>query len=367
MLRAAHVRISCITLAAISAGAVLSLLVPTAVAARPDPSMVKDIKTFVACLNMIKGKQRSIHNAVQCVPPCCNFVVTMSDKSAQAACELGGCKLPRVIFDCPGPAEGKRFRPSFLLCPLDSKSDGQFGTDRVEVGEDVDDKANMKMADVPAPPRATDFSKVTEAGVLSKVTDDGQGTKGCNGCHDAPNPAADADNNQLSEPIDPFGKFSRMELAPFVIDSDEPGHTVNPAMKMSLKDICKCIKKNKDQIKQAASDPNLPPEKINPNLDAKLLLKLCRKLKRKIPRTPCGTPRNTWTSTPTETPTHTPTPPPTHTPPGTPTDTPAPTFTATPTQTAAATSTVPDTPTVTPSQTAAQTPTNTPMVTPSPL
>ena len=54
------------------------------------------------------------------------------------------------------------------MCPVDSKSEGQFGTDRVELGEDVDDKGNMKMADVPAPP-GTDFTKVMEGDVLSTV------------------------------------------------------------------------------------------------------------------------------------------------------------------------------------------------------
>jgi hypothetical protein len=372
MLRAAHVRLSFNTLAAIVSAAALSVLAPLAVAARPDPSKVKDIKTFVACLNMIKRANGTIADAAKCVPPCCNFVVTMSPKSAQAACELGGCKLPRVIFDCPGPSGGKRFRPSFLLCPIDSKGAGdQFGTDRTELGEDVDDKGNMKMADVPAPPGTTDFTKITEGDVLSKA-DQASGTKGCNaGCHNEPATGNDPDNNELSDPIDPFGKFNGMDLAPFIIDTDEPGKTVPPNVKMSLAKICKCIKKNQDKIKQAANDPTVvkTPGDRNPNLDVQILLKLCRKLKHKIPRKPCGTPRDTPTPTPTtpppsQTPTPTPSATPTDTPKDTPTDAATPTHTGAATQTATNTSIVTNTPNVTPSQPATATSTTSPMVTP---
>jgi hypothetical protein len=70
--------------------------------------------------------------------------VTMSPHSAQCACTLGGCQLPRLIFDCPGlqngpgpPKDGLRFRPSFLLCPVDSvDAGGSFGIDRIEIGQD---------------------------------------------------------------------------------------------------------------------------------------------------------------------------------------------------------------------------------------
>jgi len=372
-----------VRLAALVLAAHLDLLNPLAVSARSNPAAaVKDIKTFIACLNKIKRMDGSIADVVKCVPPCCNFVVTMSPKSAQAACNLGGCKLPRVIFDCPGPAADKRFRPSFLLCPTDNKgAGGQFGSDRAELGEDVDDKGNMKMGDLPAPPGATDFSKVTEGDVLSKVVPmSDQGTKACNSCHNEPMPGTEGDN-QLSDPIDPFGTFSGTELAPFVIDTDEPGRTADPQAKMTLKDVCKCMMKNKDAIQQAANSPPVDPADRNPNLNMKLLLKLCRKLKNKIPRTPaCGTPRATFTPRPTRTPTPTPTEPPmpTNTPKDTatipppsatvaaPTQTVAPTATqpAIPTNTSIATATIPPpATTVAATQTAVTTPTITPAVT----
>lgn len=367
MLRRAHVRLSFIPVAAIVLLG-LCLLFPAAVTARPDPTKVKDIKTFIACLNMIKKKTASIADAAKCVPPCCNFVLTMSDNSAQAACSLGSCKLPRVIFDCPGPDDTKRFRPSFLLCPIGSKGAGnQFGTDRTELGEDVDDQGSMKMADIPAPPGMTDFGMTTEGGALSKGTADHFGTQGCNaGCHEAAGGGAvDGDNNQLSEPIDPFGKSGTTELAPLVIDTDEPGRSVDPMMRMTLKQICKCIKNNKAKIAQDANDPEVVenPGKRNPTLDPSILLKLCKKLKSKIPKTPaCGTPRPTPTPTPT-------TPPPTDTPQSTPSTTPppntpsgtpmsSPTATATHTATATTTSTVQS-----PTQTPAATGTISPMTT----
>ena len=99
----------------------------------------------------------------------------MSYQSAQAACTVAGCQLPRVIFDCPGPKDqngrdqGLRLRPSFLLCPLNSRpspddvlagADDEYGINRIEMGEDttrvdVDKEAGrMRMADIPIHPGA---------------------------------------------------------------------------------------------------------------------------------------------------------------------------------------------------------------------
>src|SRR5262245_37126861 len=82
---------------------------------------VKDIETFVTCLNdNLTGKKGVDISSDAVIPTClprgCTFVLTMSPASAQAACTLGGCQLPRVIFDCPTGKEMQRFRPSFLLC-----------------------------------------------------------------------------------------------------------------------------------------------------------------------------------------------------------------------------------------------------------
>lgn len=359
----APARFALVTVAALVLAAVRGLCASPAIAAQPDASAVKDIKTFIACLNMIKGDKGTIADAAQCVPPCCRFVVTMSKESAQGACELGGCKLPRVIFDCPGPAAGKRFRPSFLLCPIDSRAAGnQFGTDRAELGEDVDSKGSMKMGDVPVPPGTTDFTKITDGDVLSKVVAGKDlGSKSCNVCHNSPNPGADADNNQLSEPIDPFGTFGGTDLGPLVIDTNVPGKTVDPKVQMSLKDICKCIEKNKNKIAAAANDPTIVPmaDDRNPNLDPHILAKLCKALEDKTSQKPCETPSPTPTPTPTpppETPPKSPTATPTGSPENTPTATATPTLSETPTrsetptQATTATSIPITTPTMTPSQ-----------------
>src|SRR5439155_33654 len=118
---------------------VLGMPPAAAMADAPDPSAVHDINGFITCLNLIKAGKGTIADAVRCVPPGCYFTVTMSDRSAQKACALGGCELPRVIFDCPGPMDGLRLRPSFLLCPKDSvpSPGAQMGINRIEIGEDV--------------------------------------------------------------------------------------------------------------------------------------------------------------------------------------------------------------------------------------
>jgi len=91
-----------------------------------DPSDgVKDIQSFADCINnnIAQGNKADISNAVQCIPKGCKITVTMSSESAQKACSLAGCQLPRVIFSCPTNNQNTlRLRPSFLLCPLDSQS-----------------------------------------------------------------------------------------------------------------------------------------------------------------------------------------------------------------------------------------------------
>ena len=49
--------------------------------------------------------------------------------SAQPACNIANTQLPRIYLNCPGPAAGLRFRPTFTLCPNNAN--------RIEVGEDV--------------------------------------------------------------------------------------------------------------------------------------------------------------------------------------------------------------------------------------
>src|SRR5690242_1899653 len=73
---------------------------------------VNSIESFTNCLNVClapPSREVDVSDAVQCLPDRCILTVTMSPHSAQRACTLGGCQLPRLIFDCPGPQ--KAFGP----------------------------------------------------------------------------------------------------------------------------------------------------------------------------------------------------------------------------------------------------------------
>jgi hypothetical protein len=112
------------------------------------PNEVKDLATFVACLNK-ESKGNDVSSAVACIPDGCGVILTKSAGSAQAACTIGECVLPRVIFRCEGPPV---FMPSFLLCPKGSVSEGDkvAGVNRVETAEVVTtDPFAMEMADIP--------------------------------------------------------------------------------------------------------------------------------------------------------------------------------------------------------------------------
>src|SRR5215469_12958129 len=112
--------------------------------------------------------------------------------SPQRACILGGCQLPRLIFDCPGaqsgppqPTDGLRLRPSFLLCPVDSVDAREvFGIDRIEIGQDHEklkeqqNSFDMMMADIPILP-GQEWKKKQLGEVLSTEKTD----KGCKLCH----------------------------------------------------------------------------------------------------------------------------------------------------------------------------------------
>ncbi|HVN39529.1 MAG TPA: hypothetical protein VMW19_15305 [Myxococcota bacterium] len=70
----------------------------------PDtlPDDVRSIEGFVECLNN-RAVGGDITDAVQCLPPGCTMTLTRSEGSAQPACSVGGCDLPRVLLNCPGP------------------------------------------------------------------------------------------------------------------------------------------------------------------------------------------------------------------------------------------------------------------------
>ena len=125
------------------------------------------------------------------------------------------------------------------------------------------------MGDIDLPP-GTSFPDITEDDVLSKVVPGSiRGTKGCNPCH---GDGGNLYDYQLSQPIDPFGKFlGVIDLAPFVIDTNEPGKTVDPSVRESLAEICSCVESSRELAKDQT-------------LDRQLILHLCERLSEKTSR-----------------------------------------------------------------------------------
>ncbi len=232
-------------LAAIACGVLLCfVMAPTCggsvPAADPPPPMgpasgddVETIEDFIGCLNAnLLEEYHTIADTVQCLPEKCSLTLTMSENSAQAACSVGGCQLPRVILDCPGPP---RFFPSYLLCPLDSESGGHLGVNRVELGQVIDDMGNMRMADVPVEPGP--FTPLYPHDVLSVVG----ASKGCNGCHTAVGAPA-AGQEEISAPIDAHDRPG------CIISTDACGKAASPGTcgsktvtAQSLSEVCECI------------------------------------------------------------------------------------------------------------------------------
>jgi hypothetical protein len=296
---------------------VAGLSLATSALAQDPAANVKDIPSFVACMNnnIREGANANISNAVMCVPKGCMVYTTMSQASAQAACNLGGCQLPRVIFDCPGPAADLRFRPSFLLCPIDSNQDGEhpFGTDRIEMGEDITpvegDTGNMKMADMAIAPNKA-YKPQTAASVTSSIGN----SKGCNACHNDRTPEGAKNGDPIiSEAIHPFSKSCAgqgVDVSEYVIDTNDPSETVKvgdvkvggvQVQAQKLADVCKCIMNNQNAIKTDANDltkikdnfPSFDTEAkqkaaANPNLDPAILLALCNNLSSYNDNRACG-------------------------------------------------------------------------------
>jgi hypothetical protein len=282
---------------------------------------INTVESFTNCLNACLGPPAGkvdVSNAVQCLPDRCFVTVTMSPQSAQRACTLGGCQLPRLIFDCPGlrkdsvrPEHDLRLRPSFLLCPVDSvDARGSFGIDRIEIGQDNEKlKDNEKgfdmiMADVPIPPNS-DWKKKQLAELLSTEQTD----KGCKLCH-APNGITRVHgyNALLSRDLSPFKNDFEEHLASYVVGTNNPAanqwefgtYEGSDGEKLAgldvandeLKPICKCIKDNHQAIKNDNEDKihahfpsnqkriQLGGKQKHPNIDAELnvMSKLCREL-----------------------------------------------------------------------------------------
>jgi hypothetical protein len=263
----------------------------------PDPAAdVKDIESYIACLNKIDPAvgDRNIASATRCLPKGCKVTLTMGEESAQFACKLGGCQLPRVLLNCPGPKDQLRFRPSFTFCPLVGRG-GKVVSDRVEIGEDTEKVVNnkigkMRMADIGITP-GTNFKTITPAGSISLPSVDKEGTKGCNRCH--ADGGVSGGGDQLSKPLHWMGRSQvGTNLQPFVIYSDEPGRLYTDTKrfkKEGFKEICDCIERNGALIdRDARNNPPTDPANQNPTVDVLLLGKLCRNLRTYGDECACG-------------------------------------------------------------------------------
>ena len=170
---------------------------------------------LVACLNdkLVNQGNVDMSAAVEkCMPQGCKVTASMSTASAQPACNIAGTQLPRVYLNCPGPAAGLRFRPTFTLCPNDAN--------RIEVGEDVAPIAPspavpMQMANIEIPMN----QPILHA--LSNYLNTPNNNLRCTRCHGNASPGVTGDTPLLSSPFDPF-TIQRRNLLPFVIYSNEP-------------------------------------------------------------------------------------------------------------------------------------------------
>lgn len=222
-------------------------------------SNVTDINSFINCVNNTVPKAGYVADAVSCLPPGCSISLTMSTASAQAACTLASCQLPRVLMVCPGTT-GIGMRPSFLLCPEDSGSAPAFGVDRIEIGQDLNNAVGsiMSMADVPLPPGNAKL--IDPDTTISTTTTD----QGCNGCH-TPGanqagtlPSGAGATLLTSEQLDPFGPNGFNNGANFVISTDEFKQQASPTSgtAQGLNAICACVAQNQAAIGTAASNPH---------------------------------------------------------------------------------------------------------------
>lgn len=220
-------------------------------------AQLEAMRTFVDCLNrqIGAGNPADISSTLQCLPANCTMTLTMSGESAQPACAQGGCQLPRVILNCPGPPA---FIPSYSLCPEGGTSD------HLELGVVVSRRPNIRMAMAELKVPEGPYTPTRLQSFKSIVPDN----KGCNACHDNGNPNAKDGALQQSIAIDTFGNFAGTELGPLVIDTNEPGRAVNPGpgiTAQTLAQVCDCID-------QAVNDD------LNPLAAQFVLQRLCQGL-----------------------------------------------------------------------------------------
>ena len=172
-----------------------------------EPNDVRTIEDFVQCLNnrIVGG---NIVDAVQCIPCGCSLTLTLSQGSAQPACNDQGCPMPRVLLNCPGPPQ---FQPSFSLCI----SDPRDGLDRVEIGQTINAQGDMRMGDVHIDPDG--YSYTVPSAPVSKADGGIPGdSAACWTCHDHDNDTP-VGEEAISSPS-PYQIFDTN----CVTDTDEP-------------------------------------------------------------------------------------------------------------------------------------------------
>jgi hypothetical protein len=218
----------------------------------PDtaPNDVRTIEDFVQCLNnrIIGG---DIVDAVQCIPCGCSLTLTLSEGSAQPACNDQGCPMPRVLLNCPGPPQ---FQPSFSLCIADTGG----GLDRVEIGQTINAQGDMRMGDVHIDPAG--YGYTDPSAPVSKADGSGPGDSAqCWTCHDHDNDT-------------PIGEEAISSPSPYqifdtncVTDTDEPCQlpdagdgdcrTQGTLEQKSFAQICQCLD-NKNDLDE--EDPLYP-------------------------------------------------------------------------------------------------------------
>ena len=169
---------------------------------------------LAACINdkLVNQGNVDISGAVEkCMPQGCKVTASMSTASAQPACNIANTQLPRIYLNCPGPAPGLRFRPTFTLCPNDAN--------RIELGEDV-----APIAPSPAVPMQMANIEIPMNQILHPLTNylsTPINNLRCTRCHGNASPGVTGSTPLLSSPFDPF-TTQRRNLLPFVIYSTEP-------------------------------------------------------------------------------------------------------------------------------------------------
>jgi len=243
-------------------GLALSAFGPTCGPPAPAPAVAPDdvrtIEDFVRCLNgRLAGNQDvDISDSVQCLPKKCTITLTMSNISAQPACNSLHCQLPRVLITCPGPP---RFMPSYLLCFENE------GSKRIEIGEAIDAAGNMRMADIHFPEGV--YENISETDILSNNDE-----KGCNSngttCHTEFTPPNTT--FKYSKPIDPWVEAEngnpnciiatdRCEPDRQAITEEKecfpPADGSRGVRPESLSEICQCIRDSRQDPEDPLSRP----------------------------------------------------------------------------------------------------------------